>query len=297
MKSVLTAGIVCVALVSGAGASGQAEKAYAQSPDPASYLGQQPPGLTPEPFAPGLVSSPGYEYGGVFSPDMDSFYFIRGRGEGAAQDFVVFKYEDENWRETVLSPRVGQPFIAPDGAMLHLGGRYMERTDAGWSDIQTLGQPFDDIQIMRLTASSAGTYVFDEIGSADGDGVLRYSRLVDGVRESPRPFSATINTGTFNAHPFIAPDESYILWDGRRSSGFGGSDIYVSFRQADGDWGPAINLGEAINTPAWEASASVTPDGQYLFFHRLVGSADENDLPDVDIYWVDAQILDTLRPD
>jgi hypothetical protein len=297
MKSVLTAGIVCVALVSGAGASGQAEKAYAQSPDPASYLGQQPPGLTPEPFAPGLVSSPGYEYGGVFSPDMDAFYFIRGRGEGAAQDFVVFKYEDENWRETVLSPRVGQPFIAPDGAMLHLGGRYMERTDAGWSDIQTLGQPFDDIKIMRLTASSAGTYVFDEIGSADGDGVLRYSRLVDGVRESPRPFSATINTGTFNAHPFIAPDESYILWDGRRSSGFGGSDIYVSFRQTDGDWGPAINLGEAINTPAWEASASVTPDGQYLFFHRLVGSADGDDLPDVDIYWVDAQILDMLRPD
>ncbi|WP_439637116.1 hypothetical protein [Oceanicaulis sp.] len=297
MKSVLTAGIVYVALVSGAGASGQAEKAYAQSPDPASYLGQQPPGLTPEPFAPGLVSSPGYEYGGVFSPDMDAFYFIRGRGEGAAQDFVVFKYEDENWRETVLSPRVGQPFIAPDGAMLHLGGRYMERTDAGWSDIQTLGQPFDDIQIMRLTASSAGTYVFDEIGSADGDGVLRYSRLLDGVRESPRPFSATINTGTFNAHPFIAPDESYILWDGRRSSGFGGSDIYVSFRQADGDWGPAINLGEAINTPAWEASASVTPDGQYLFFHRLVGSADGDDLPDVDIYWVDAQILDMLRPD
>ena len=296
MKRIRT-GMLCLVLVLGAGASGQADKANAQSPNPAPYLGQQPPGLTAEPFAPGRVSSPGYEYGGVFSPDMDAFYIIRGDEEGHAQDFVVFRYEDESWRETVLSPRVGQPFIAPDGATLHLGGRYMERTDAGWSEIHSLGQPFDDIQIMRLTASSAGTYVFDEIGSADGDGVLRYSRLVDGVREAPRPFSAAINTGSFNAHPFIAPDESYILWDGRRTSGFGGSDIYISFRQADGEWGAAINLGEAINTPAWEASASVTPDGRYLFFHRMIQPADGDGLPDVDIFWVDAQILDTLRPD
>lgn len=296
MKSVRT-GIVSLMLVAGGGAAGQVGTAIAQSPSLAPYLNQSPPGLTPEPFAPGLVSSPGYEYGGVFSPDMEAFYFIRGRDEGSAQDFVVFRYEDADWRETVLSPRVGQPFIAPDGDTLHLGGRYMERTDAGWSEIHSLGQPFDDFQIMRLTASSVGTYVFDEIGSADGDGVLRYSRLVDGVREAPRPFSAAINTGTFNAHPFIAPDESYILWDGRRPSGFGGSDIYISFRQADGDWGPAINLGEAINTPAWEASASVTPDGRYLFFHRLIDSSDGDGLPDVDIYWVDAEILDTLRPD
>ena len=296
MKIVRT-GVLYLVLVAGFGAAGQAGSAIAQSPSLAPYLDQPPPGLTPEPFAPGLVSSSGYEYGGVFSPDMDAFYFIRGKDESRAQDFVVFKYEDADWRESVLSPRLGQPFIAPDGDTLHLGGRYMERTDAGWSEIYSLGQPFDDFQIMRLTASSAGTYVFDEIGSADGDGVLRYSRLVEGVREAPRPFSAAINTGTFNAHPFIAPDESYILWDGRRPSGFGDSDIYISFRQADGDWGPAINLGEAINTPAWEASASVTPDGRYLFFHRLIGSADGDGLPDVDIYWVDAQILDTLRPD
>jgi hypothetical protein len=296
MKRVWT-GLLSGLLVLGAGASVQAGSAFAQSLNPVPYLGQQPPGLTPEPFAPGLVSSPGYEYGGVFSPEMDAFYFIRGRGVGSAQDFVVFDYKEEGWRETVLSPRVGQPFIAPDGATLHLGGRYMERSDTGWSEIYSLGQPFDDFQIMRLTASSAGTYVFDEIGSPDGDGVLRYSRLVDGVREAPKPFSATINTGTFNAHPFIAPDESYILWDGRRPSGFGGSDIYVSFRQANGEWGPATNLGEAINTPAWEASASVTPDGQYLFFHRMIRPADGDGLPDVDIFWVDAQILDTLRPD
>jgi len=44
------------------------------------YLGQKPPGLTPIPFAPGIVSTEIYEYDGAFTPDMKAFYFIR-RGE------------------------------------------------------------------------------------------------------------------------------------------------------------------------------------------------------------------------
>jgi hypothetical protein len=150
----------------------------------------------------------------------------------------------------VISPRVGQPFIAPDGNTLHLGKKYMERTMDGWSEMKRLGSPFEEIRIMRLTASAQGTYVFDEVGN-DGDGVLRYSRLVDGKREEPKPLSDVINAGTWNAHPFIAPDESFILWDCKRDDGFGNSDIYVSFRQADDSWGEAINLGESINTEAW----------------------------------------------
>ncbi len=238
------------------------------------YLGQEPPGLIPEPFAPGIVSTGGWEVSGAFTPDMKEFYFIREvETDGISrQEFVVFQNKDNRWLETVVSPRVGQPFIAPDGKTMHLGKRYKEHTESGWSEIKGLGSPFEEIQIMRLTASSKETYVFDEVGMPDGDGIIRYSRLIDGKREHPKPFGKEINTGKFNAHPFIAPDESYMLWDGRRDSGFGHADIYISFRQQDGSWGDAINMGDKINTDAWEAGASVTPDGKYLFFNRNMGS-------------------------
>jgi hypothetical protein len=186
---------------------------------------------------------------------------------------------------------VGQPFISPDGKTMHLGRRYKKRSGDGWSEIKPLGAPFDDMPIMRLTASEAGTYFLDEPGT-DGDGILRYSRLIDGQHETPRPLPKEINTGTWNAHPFVAPDESYLIWDGRRDGGYGDSDLYVSFRQPDGSWGAAINLGETINTAAWEAAASVTPDGKYLFFNRNVGS--EN-YENVDIFWVDARVIEELR--
>jgi hypothetical protein len=96
---------------------------------------------------------------------------------------------------------------------------------------------------------------------------------------------AEINRGKYSAHPFIAADESYLIWDTEREDGFGESDLYISFRHKDGTWGKAINLGEQINTNAWEASGYVTPDGKYLFFNR-----------GHDLYWVDAHFIEALRP-
>ncbi|MBE0655504.1 MAG: hypothetical protein IH594_17005, partial [Bacteroidales bacterium] len=41
------------------------------------YLGQNPPGLTPEIFAPGIISTEQFEFGGTFSPDGTEFFFTR----------------------------------------------------------------------------------------------------------------------------------------------------------------------------------------------------------------------------
>ena len=146
---------------------------------------------------------------------------------------------------------------------------------------------------MRLSASSNGTYYFDTF-TPELDTPLRYSRLIDGKYEQPKSLGQQFAIGSYNAHPFIAPDESYIIWDSRRESGYGTSDLYISFRAADGSWGHAINMGDKINTTSAENYPSVSPDGKHLFFDRRVKTA--NNEPSVDIYWVDAQIIETLRP-
>jgi len=56
----------------------------------------------------------------------------------------------------------GEPFISPDGKIMHLGENFRERTNSGWSEVKSLGEPFKDFPIMLLTASSKGTYYFDE---------------------------------------------------------------------------------------------------------------------------------------
>lgn len=260
-----------------------------------SYFGQKPPGLNPEPFAPGLVTTSGWEYFGSFSPDLKEFYVLRDNGkteEDRKIEFVVFQNKNNQWKDSVISSRVGTPFISPDGKTMHLGRRYRERNNNGeWSKIKELNSPFDSLPIMRLTASSKGTYFFDEF-KRDFTGDIRYSRLVNGKHEEPRLVNKKINTGK-SFHPFIAPDESYLIFDSKREDGFGDSDIYISYRQPNGEWDDPINLGNKINTEAWEASASVTPDGKYLFFNRNMGS--EN-YENVDIFWVSMEVVENLRP-
>ena len=253
------------------------------------YLGQEPPGLIPEVFAPGIVSTEHRDLSAFFAPHMKAFYFTRKDNNSKNWSLISFQLEDNLWRQAAAVPRVGRPFISPDGKTMHLGKKYRERNPAGWSKIKSLGSPYEDIRIMRLTSSLKGTYVFDE-GTRDGNGILRYSRLTYGKREQPRPLGKVINTGKWNAHPFIAPDESYIMWDGERDNGFGGNDIYISFRQQDGSWGNAINLGDKVNTDGEESGAYVTPDGKYLFFNSY------NSQGNGDIYWVDARMIETLRP-
>ena len=49
-------------------------------------------------------------------------------------------------------------------------------------------------------------------------------------------------------------------------------------------------MGDKINSDKKEFYASVTPDGKYILFNRNFGKGN------IDIYWVDAQIIETLRP-
>ena len=259
------------------------------------YLGQQQPVLNPEPFAPGIVTTEGWEYGGVFTPDLKEFYYIREVFDDQGnpfQEFVFIENKDGEWKDTVISGRVGQPIISPDGKTMHLGRRYKARTDSGWSEVKLLDPPFDDILIMRLSASAKGTYFFDTYDPDRSDFPIRYSRLIDGEYEEPIALSTNINTGTYLNHPFIAPDESYLIWDAKRDDGYGDSDLYISFRQTDNSWGEAINLGDKINTEADEIAASVTPDGKYLFFNRNMGSDDHEN---VDIFWVSMEVIEGLR--
>lgn len=256
-----------------------------------SYFDQTPVGMTPQIFAPGIVSTEQRDLSLFFSPDMQQMYFTR--KDKAANRWSLHSYnrKEGEWKLASIEPRIGRPFIAPDGKTMHLGKRYKLKTSNGWSEVNNLGGAFDNIRIMRLTSSLNGTYVLDE-GTRDGKGPIRYSRIVDGKREQPKVFGKQINTGTWNAHPFIAPDESYIMWDGERETGFGDNDIYISFKQPDGSWGEAINMGDKINSSASESSPYVTPDGKFLFFnsYRSGGQGDG------DVYWVSAKVIEELRP-
>jgi hypothetical protein len=64
--------------------------------------------------------------------------------------------------------------------------------------------------------------------------------------------------------------------------------LYICFRLADGSWSQA-HKSAILNTEDSDWCPAVSPDGKYLFFTRKrTGKGD--------IYWVDAKIIEELRP-
>jgi len=128
-----------------------------------------------------------------------------------------------------------------------------------------------------------------------------------------RNLGAAVNTEHQEFHPFISPDEDYLIFDANRPEGFGGNDLYISFKQPDGSWSKAVNLGETINSESSDMRAFVSPDGRYLFFSSMRANPQQkldDDHPTYeafskiiygpgngsqDIYWVSAAIIRQLK--
>jgi hypothetical protein len=158
----------------------------------------------------------------------------------------------------------------------------VERVAGGWGDPQPLDWPLSDEFAMYVTSTSDGTlYVTGQSG-------IYRSQWADGQYQPVEKLGDEINHLRLAAHPFIAPDESYLIFDAQPGSG-GRSSLYISFHQADGSWTMAQRMGDEINASGSELAASVSPDGKYLFFTR---ATDGN----ADIYWVDAAVIDAYRP-
>jgi len=96
------------------------------------------------------------------------------------------------------------------------------------------------------------------------------------------------NSGIWKAHPYIAPDESYIIYDAEVSNIPDNGDLFMSFN-INGTWSKALSLGANINTEVSETTATVSPDGNYLFFNRGEEKTSEDGTIywDTDLYWVD----------
>ncbi|MDW3195227.1 MAG: hypothetical protein R8G66_22825 [Cytophagales bacterium] len=255
------------------------------------YYGQKPPGLVPEKL-PDEFTTENWKLAGMFEPGMEEFYFTTSEENPFEPHVIVFRKENRVWKKYDFYTS-----FSGDENTLYSKSNYIERTAAGWSTMKSLGPMFDreDWGIMRLTASANGTLVFDDWKNND---VIRISRVKEGNRETPELLGKEINVGKWTAHPFLAPDESYLIWDSEREEGYGDSDLYISFRQSDDSWGAAINMGNQVNTSFHENAVRLTPDGKYFTFGRheeIVKSDGTSDWVG-GRYWVSTQVIENLKP-
>ena len=89
---------------------------------------------------------------------------------------------------------------------------------------------------------------------------------VQGIWSKAKPLDG-VNTEQNEGAQCISQDGEWLVFTGcNRPGGFGGCDIYISFKMPDGNWTPAENLGPNINTEFWESAPTLSPDKKDLYF-------------------------------
>jgi outer membrane protein OmpA-like peptidoglycan-associated protein len=87
-----------------------------------------------------------------------------------------------------------------------------------------------------------------------------------------------INTKYFEGNASVSKDGQTLYFSSNRTGGFGAMDIYKSVKLPNGNWGPAENLGNVINTELNEDAPFISDDGTKLFFvsqaHNTLGGFD-----------------------
>ena len=264
------------------------------------YLGQVPPGVSPEPFAPGIVGGHFQLHGSVaFSPDGTEAYWSEllpplTPGYGTART-LVSRRVGSRWTYPQVAMAGGRriedvPLVSTDGRRLYDMARrplpgesasseehiwVAERFGEGWGEPRPL-DPMVNVrpQHWQFAVDTQGGVYF---GTAwQGTRGIFFSRPLRNGYQEPIALSAAINTTGTEAMPFVARDGSYLLFSRNY-------DIWVSFRGLDGQWQRALPLPPSINTGEMEICPSVSPDGRYLFFLRSRQ------------LWVDAGVIEELR--
>ena len=86
----------------------------------------------------------------------------------------------------------------------------------------------------------------------------------------PKNLGQRINSDFWDSAPSIAPDGNSIYFASNRPEGYGGIDIYVSFKNEKGYWEEAINLGPSINTKGDDQTPFIHADNQSYIFRAMV---------------------------
>ncbi len=302
------------------------------------YLGQTPPGMTPEIFAPGIVSTGLPNRDVAISPDGKEMYFGIHTENFQYSTILITKQIDDHWtRPEVVSfaidPRYVylEPFISCDGNKLFFLSNMpkddtgnpgdediwvVEKNEGGWGKPTNLGDPVNsDGQEYFPALTEDGTLYFTRAKKGERIHYIYRSRFVDGKYTTPEKLPEQINCGRNRFNAYVAPDESYVVVPAVGvEEGVGGVNYYIVFKDEEDSWQEPVNMGPIINSPKGNGwSFYVSPDKKFVFFmstrklpeekqpqslnyefFKNLSSIPENG--NSDIYWIDAKIIETLKP-
>ena len=139
-----------------------------------------------------------------------------------------------------------------------------------WELAKNLGKPINTEQNegAQCITADGNTLYFTACSRNDSYGRcdIYESSFVNNKWTDPVNLGENINTKNWESQPAISADGRQLFFVSNRSGGIGGKDIWVSYKNSNGTWTKAKNLGKDINTSKDDISPFLHWDNQTLYF-------------------------------
>ena len=270
------------------------------------YMSQKPPGKTPEIFAPGIISTDESEGSSGFA--RNGMVFIFQRFIDRKCHTYIMSRQGDLWSKPELVPfwkqliHNGDFVISPDDITMldqvkqdHSGQLEsniweVKLEEDGWGPRSALPAPINTIydESFASRASNGNLYFFSRRPGGVGESDLYMAEYQTDGYSKPINLKE-LNTQFHEWDPYVAPDESFLIFCSTKPGGEGQDDLYISFRDSKNRWTTPVTMGKQINSQRSENRPYITNDGRFLFY---TSSSRGNR----DIYWVDAKIIEEIKP-
>ena len=242
----------------------------------------------PRIFAEGIISTGDYETHPAFSPTGDTLYFLKCFPDANFCTICVSYKNDTTWTIPEVAPFSGKwldadPFVTKDGKTIYfVSNRPVKEADAvkpdwdiwktqrnaeGWDKPIHLDSPFNSSgsEFFPTIADNGNFYFGSSREGGKGRADIYVSKLINGKYANPENLGDSVNTPDNEYEPFIAPDETYIIFMATFPNGIANADFCISYNK-NGRWSKAKKLPAPVNSEATEWGGKVSRDGKYFFF-------------------------------
>jgi outer membrane protein OmpA-like peptidoglycan-associated protein len=154
-----------------------------------------------------------------------------------------------------------------------------QKAEAKWQPAKQLSKNVNTEghdAVAGLSPDGSKLYVYRFAGNDGGD---LYESVLFGLDwEKPAHMNKYINTKYHESSVSLSYDGRKLFFVSDKESGYGDRDIYYSEMDLNGEWGPAKNIGQEINTKYAEDGVFMHPDGTTIYFsskgHNSMGGYD-----------------------
>lgn len=275
------------------------------------YFGETPPGDTAKVFALNFISRPDWWVQNCcFSSDGREFVFcLTDKDWGNCRIMYTNCFNNNEWSEPVkIIDNAMVPYFSNDDRAIYCisykrnGNTTADvwvswRSDDGWLEPVQINEPVSspDGDEWEVAEPGNGTLYFSSNRPGGfGNYDIYRAVLVDDNYFLAENLGAPVNTSSLDECPWVAPDESYIVFNSWKTNPkFAGNNLYISWRNADGSWTNPKDLGEAVNTNYLDIYPYISPDGKYLFYTiRKVAYGGKEPSK---LYWISTDFINKIQ--